>query len=65
MANPAWMVQLGQAAQGLIKRQMSGAGDKVADGGAAPARPDPLSMAESARMRSLAHTRELMSRRTR
>ena len=58
------MKKAAQSVFGLIKRQMAQKGDQPPSA-AGPARPDPLSMAESARMRSLAHTRELMSRRTR
>lgn len=39
--------------------------EPIVDGAAKPAAPDPLAMAESARMSSLARTRELMARRMR
>lgn len=58
-----------QAARAAFNLARDKATDFFTDVKSAPptsaSRPDPLSMAESARMRSLAHTRELMSRRTR
>ena len=58
------MKKAAQSVFGLIKRQLAQKDDQPPPA-AVPDQFDPLAMAQSARMQSLARTRELMGRRTR